>query len=91
MRDGPNDFILLRGGAKKLVRSLQPDGSYRVTKLGKAFFREKWTDYIAHMPVRIRGRRRRGQPYVRDDFLPVTLDGLGRQNDGLGEVQAHRT
>ena len=90
VRDGPNDYILLRGGAKKLVRSLQADGSYRVTKLGKAFFREKWTDYIAHAPVRIRGRRRRGQPYQRDDFLPVILDGLGRQNDGLGEVQAHR-
>ena len=42
------------------------------------------------MPVRIRGRRRRGQPYQRDDFLPVVLDGLGRQNDGLGEVQQHR-
>ena len=90
VRDGPNDYILLRGGAKKLVRSLQPDGSYRVTKLGKAFFKTKWTDYIAHAPVRIRGRRRRGQPYQRDDFLPVVLDGLGRQNDGLGEVQAHR-
>ena len=90
VRDGPNDYILLRGGAKKLVRSLQPDGNYRVTKLGKAFFRDKWTDFIAHMPVRIRGRRRRGQPYQRDDFLPVILDGLGRQNDGLGEVQQHR-
>ncbi|CAE7462925.1 pfh1 [Symbiodinium natans] len=41
VRDGPNDYILLRGGAKKLVRSLQPDGNYRVTKLGKAFFKDK--------------------------------------------------
>ena len=90
VRDGPNDYVVLRSGAKKLARSLQPDGSYRVTKLGKAFFREKWTDYIAHAPVRIRGRRRGGQAYQRDDFLPVVLDGLGRQNDGLGEVQAHR-
>ena len=38
VRDGPNDYIYLRGGTKKLVRSLQPDGNYRVTKLGKSFF-----------------------------------------------------
>ena len=89
MRDGPNDYIYLRGGAKKLVRSLQPDGNYRVTKLGRSFFRDKWTDYIAH-PVRIRGRSRNGgRPYERETLLPVTLDGLGRQNDSLGEVQAH--
>ena len=72
------------------MRSLQPDGNYRVTKLGKSFFRDKWTDYLAHMPVRIRGRRRNGRPYERETLLPVTLDGLGRQNDSLGEVQAHR-
>ena len=90
VRDGPNDYIYLRGGTKKLVRSLQPDGNYRVTKLGKSFFRDKWTDYLAHMPVRIRGRRRNGRPYERETLLPVTLDGLGRQNDSLGEVQAHR-
>ena len=80
VRDGPNDYIYLRGGTKKLVRSLQPDGNYRVTKLGKSFFRDKW----------IRGRRRNGRPYERETLLPVTLDGLGRQNDSLGEVQAHR-
>ena len=90
VRDGPNDYIYLRGGTKKLVRSLQPDGNYRVTKLGKSFFRDRWTDYLAHMPVRIRGRRRNGRPYERETLLPVTLDGLGRQNDSLGEVQAHR-
>ena len=90
VREGPNDYIYLRGGAKKLVRSLQPDGEYRVTKLGRSFFRDKWTDYLAHMPVRIRGRRRSGQAYERETLLPVALDGLGRQNDSLGEVQAHR-
>ena len=86
VREGPNDYIYLRGGAKKLVRSLQPDGEYRVTKLGRSFFRDKWTDYLAHMPVRIRGRRRSGQPYERETLLPVALDGLGRQNDSLGET-----
>ena len=35
------------GGAKRLVRSLQADGFYRVTKLGKSFFKDRWTDYLA--------------------------------------------
>ena len=90
VRDGPNDYIYLRGGAKRLVRALQPDGSYRVTKLGKSFFRDKYTEYIAHMPVKIRGRRRNGNPYERDFFLPVTLESQGRQSDSLGEAEAHR-
>ena len=51
MREGPTDYILLRSGVKKAVRSLQPDGSYHLTKLGKAFFREKYTDYHRHPPA----------------------------------------
>ena len=94
MRDGPNDYIYLRGGTKKLVRSLQPDGNYRVTKLGKSFFRDKWTDYLARVPVRIRGRRRNGRPYERETLLPVTLDGAGAPERlagrGAGAPQRHR-
>ena len=65
------------------MRSLQANGQYHVTKLGKAFFRDKHTEWLAHVPVIIRGRRRNGTPYERHDYLPVTsLDvGLSRQND----------
>ncbi|CAE7838985.1 pfh1, partial [Symbiodinium microadriaticum] len=82
IRDGPNDYIVTRGGARKIVRSLQANGQYHVTKLGKAFFRDKHTEWLAHVPVIIRGRRRNGTPYERHDYLPVTsLDvGLSRQN-----------
>ena len=41
IREGASDFILLRSGLKKLVRTLAPDGNYHLTKLGKAFFKEK--------------------------------------------------
>ena len=61
IREGPTDYILLRSGVKKAVRSLQPDGSYHLTKLGKSFFREKYTDWLAHVPVRITGTRQRGR------------------------------
>ena len=41
IREGFNDYILLRNGQKKLVRSLQ-GGEHRLTKLGKGFFRDKY-------------------------------------------------
>ena len=58
--EGPNDYILLRNGQKKLVRSLQ-GGERRLTKLGKGFFRDKYYEYLVHVPVIIRGRRRSGR------------------------------
>ena len=39
IRDGASDYILMRSGRRQLVRTLQPDGQYHVTKLGKAFSR----------------------------------------------------
>ena len=79
IREGPNDYIMLRGGAKKLLRSLQPNGNYQLTKLGR------------HVPVIIRGVRRngrnRGMPYERTKRLPVTdLNvALSRQSEGLSD------
>ena len=74
IREGPNDYILLRNGRKKLVRSLQ-GGEHRLTKLGKGFFRDKFYEYLVHVPVIIRGRRRSGRNagagYKRRDWLPV--------------------
>ena len=46
IREGPNDYIMLRGGAKKLLRSLQPNGNYQLTKLGKHFFKDKLVDWV---------------------------------------------
>ena len=96
IRDGPNDYIMLRGGAKKLLRSLQPNGNYQLTKLGKHFFKDKWVDWVVHVPVIIRGVRRngrnRGMPYERTKRLPVTdLNvALSRQSEGLADAQAAR-
>ena len=58
IREGPNDYILLRNGQKKLVRSLQ-GGEHRLTKLGKGFFRDK---YYGDHPWQAaqRAERRRG-------------------------------
>ena len=96
IREGPNDYIMLRGGAKKLLRSLQPNGNYQLTKLGRHFFKDKWVDWVVHVPVIIRGVRRngrnRGMPYERTKRLPVTdLNvALSRQSEGLSDAQAAR-
>ena len=45
------------------------------SKLGKGFFRDKFYEYLVHVPVIIRGRRRSGRNagagYERRDWLPV--------------------
>ena len=93
IREGPNDYVLFRNGLKRLVRTLQPDGKFGLTGLGKLFFKDKFTEYLAHVPVIIRGTRRRGKnagmPYQRTDMLPVTTLGLRqtRLNDGLSQQE----
>ena len=55
-----DDYILLRNGQKKLVRSLQ-GGEHRLTKLGKGFFRDKYCEYLVHVPVIIRQAAQRAE------------------------------
>ena len=67
-----------------------------MTKLGKSFFKDKWVDWVVHVPVIIRGVRRngrnRGMPYERTKRLPVSdLNvALSRQSEGLSDAQAAR-
>ena len=92
IREGPNDYIMLRGGAKSCSAASSPTG----TKLGRHFFKDKWVDWVVHVPVIIRGVRRngrnRGMPYERTKRLPVTdLNvALSRQSEGLSDAQAAR-
>ena len=82
IREGPNDYILLRDGQKKLVRSLEGDGEHRLTKLGKAFFRDKYYEYL-------RSGRNAGAAYKRKDWLPINELGgaMTRRPAGLTEEQ----
>ena len=73
------------------MRSLQ-GGERRLTKLGKGFFRDKYYEYLVHVPVIIRGRRRSGRNagagYERRDWLPVNeLGGATRHPAHLTEEQ----
>ena len=82
IRKGPNDYILLRNGQKKLVRSLQ-GGEHRLTKLGKGFFRDKYYEYLVHVPVIIRGRRRSGRSGLQAQGLAAG-EQAGRRNEAPG-------
>ena len=73
------------------MRSLQ-GGEHRLTKLGKGFFRDKYYEYLVHVPVIICGRRRSGRNagagYERRDWLPVNeLGGAARHPAHLTEEQ----
>ena len=55
---GGNDYIRTRDRREALVRSLRPDGSTRLTQLGRAFFKNRYREYVVHVPVTIRGGSR---------------------------------
>ena len=68
------------------MRSLQ-GGEHRLTKLGKGFFRDKYYEYLVHVPVIIRGRRRgrnAGAGYERRNWLPVNELGVATRRSGSG-------
>ena len=69
-----------------------PAGRRAPADLGKGFFRDKYYEYLVHVPVIIRGRRRSGRNagagYERRDWLPVNeLGGATRHPAHLTEEQ----
>ena len=54
---GGNDYIRTRDRREALVRSLRPDGSTRITQLGRAFFKNRHREFVVHVPVIISGER----------------------------------
>ncbi len=90
IRRGPTDYIRMRDGNLKALRTLQPTNSYRHTRLGQTYYRNRTTELVAHIPVLVTGVRQRGrragEPYSREDYLPANVVGLGSSftvNEGL--------
>ena len=80
-RRGPTDLIRMRSGNLRAVRSLQPNGSFRLTRLGSTYYRNRNVEMVAHIPVLVTGIRQRGsragEPYSREDFFRTTWLGWG--------------
>ena len=75
---GASDYVTTRNGKLALVRTLMPDGTTRVTRLGKQYFRAGKTEYIVSIPVQVSGTNRRGRVQQRATMLPVTMLGIGQ-------------
>ena len=73
-------------GRERLVRGLGPDGSRRVTALGRDYFSDRRTEYTVHIPVAVEGARANGRSYTRTTnrgndervHLPVSRLGIGQ-------------
>ncbi len=96
-RRGPTDLIRMRSGNLRAVRSLQPNGSFRLTRLGSTYYRNRNVEMVAHIPVLVTGIRQRGsragEPYSREDFLPANVAGMGSSftvNEGLSSQDQAR-
>ena len=83
------DYVIDRNNREHLVRYVTSTGQIRVTALGRHYFQNRRTQYIAHIPVQIRGTRPNGQPYVRNDHLPTTAFGVGSLSINAATTQAN--
>lgn len=78
-REGNTESIpLLNGRAAVTCRWDLVDSSYKLTAVGKAYYRTKQTQYVVHAPVTIQGRRQSGADYGRASWMPIST--LGLQN-----------
>ena len=90
-RHGNTDYVTLRNNTQRAVRTLLPNGSFKVTRLGKLFFKDKYSEYIAYVPIIIEGIQARGRnagsTYQRLSWLPANVIGAAQvmQNDALSE------
>ena len=78
VRKGDGDYIQTRAGMQR-VRQLQPDGSFKITALGRKYYADKHTEYIVEIPVIIEVTDSKGRMRTRrGEHLPVVDIGLGR-------------
>ena len=77
VRKGDGDYIKTRSGLQR-VRQLEPDGSMKLTALGRKFYKDKHTEYIVEVPVIITVTDEQGKRRIRTgEHLPVNEMGLG--------------
>jgi hypothetical protein len=85
---GRKEYAQTRGGDLRLLRTFHPNGEHRYTRHGREFF-EEGRNFIAHLPVVTRWRRKDGtwsQGYTHQangqrETLPISLEQM--QEAGL--------
>ena len=75
---GTSSYITGRDGKPIKVRYLGADGAMKLTLAGKSFYNQAKQEYIVSVPVLVQGRRKNGQAYRREDYLPIDLVGISQ-------------
>ena len=71
-RTGNVETVRLRGGKEAIVRRWDPStGAFRYTRLGRAFYGQRRTQWVVKVPARFEGARPNGAAYARDGYWPV--------------------
>ena len=90
IQKGASDYVRARNGKLALVRTLLPDGTVRVTRLGRSYYKAGSTSYVVSVPVRISGTNARGRVQDRTTLLPVSMLGIGKILQNNNESVARR-
>ena len=77
IRKGDGDYIKTRAGEQR-VRAIQPDGSMKVTKLGRSYYQGQHDEFLVEVPCDIAVTDSKGRPRTRKATVPVNTLGLGR-------------
>ena len=75
-RKGDGEYIRTRHGLQR-VRQIEPDGSMKLTALGKKFYRDKHTESVVEIPVTISFYDSQHRLRPRTEHLPVNELGVG--------------
>ena len=89
VRKGDGDYIRTRSGLQR-VRQLEAGGNMKLTALGRKFYKDKHTEYIIEVPVRIEVTDSKGRKRIRTgEHIPVNEIGIGRIliSEGLTDEQ----
>jgi len=91
-REGNTEYIKMRSGEERTVRRYDPvDNEYKFTKLGKSFYSRLKRNYVVHIPVKVKGKRKDGSYYNIKSTLPISKMGVDRIEMPLNLTADQRT
>jgi len=90
IREGNTETIALKGGKRAVTRRWTTDGEFVFTKIGDQYYEKQRRNYVAQIPVVVKGTRRDNTPYTRHSHTPVERLGLTSQTLPLNMTPAQR-
>ena len=90
VRRARSEYITMSDGTERLVRSFDAvRNKHKYSKLGLKFFAEHTSEWIASIPLQIKGKRPNGTTYTIESMFPVESFGIGKvvTNRNLTEEQ----